>query len=185
MEANVPFCPINISALGADGVMLVPDTSAQLIEQTRLSFCYCLRHALFHVCLILYECAVVVPRSGAMRLAGDQTNLHNGSLPCPCITARAVLLNIQLEIQMKSFEKVILIGSLALACYSAYVLVAGISRGILCYQSRCTRYGVPGENFMGYVTMYALFAVFGLVSAWRSKKNIGSNSALHTDASRQ
>jgi hypothetical protein len=38
MNANVPFRPINIGTLGADGVMLVPDASAQLIEQTRLPF---------------------------------------------------------------------------------------------------------------------------------------------------
>jgi hypothetical protein len=94
MEANVPFRPINVSALGAKGVMLVPNALAQLIEQTRLLFCYCFKHALFHAYLMLDKCTAIVPRRGAMRFAGGQTNLHNGSWSC--ITARAVLLNEQL-----------------------------------------------------------------------------------------
>jgi hypothetical protein len=82
MEADVPFCPINISALGAEGVMLVADASAQLIEQTWLFLCYGFRHALFHVYLMLYKCTAIVPRLGAVRFAGNQTNLHNGSRSC-------------------------------------------------------------------------------------------------------
>lgn len=76
--------------------MLVPEAPAQLIEQTRLSFCYCPGHALFHVYLMLYECAAIVQRQGAKWFAGGQTNLHNGSRSC--ITARAVLSNEQLGV---------------------------------------------------------------------------------------
>lgn len=45
---------------------------------------------------MLCLCTVIVPRSGPVRLAGYQTNLHNGSQSC--ITARAVLLNEQFDI---------------------------------------------------------------------------------------
>jgi uncharacterized protein YecT (DUF1311 family) len=93
--------------------MLVPNASAQLIEQTRLLFCYCLWHALFHVYLMLYECTVIVPRRDAMRFAGGQTNLHNGSWSC--ITARAVLLNEQLNLMLMKFLPAIFVLVSALA----------------------------------------------------------------------
>ncbi len=94
MKANVPSCPIDIGAFGARAVMFIPNAPSQLIEQSRLSFWYCLEHALFHVYLMLYKYTAIVPRSGAMRFACDQKNMHNGSPPC--ITAQAVLLNEQL-----------------------------------------------------------------------------------------
>jgi hypothetical protein len=73
---------------------------------------------------------------------------------------------------MKTLEKVILGGSLALAAYAAYTLVIGLYEGVVCYQSRCAHRGSPGENFGGFILFYALIAVFGLVSAWRSNKNL-------------
>lgn len=74
--------------------MLVPDASTQLIEQSGLSLWYRFGQALFHDYLNLYKYTGIVPRPSPVRFAGDQTNLHNGSRPC--ITARAVLLNVQL-----------------------------------------------------------------------------------------
>jgi hypothetical protein len=73
---------------------------------------------------------------------------------------------------MRAFEKFILFASLALAIYAAYTLVAGVVSGTLCYQSRCAHLGNPAESFDGFATMYGLVAVFGLVSAWRSNRNI-------------
>ncbi len=73
---------------------------------------------------------------------------------------------------MRAFEKFILFASLALAVFAAYTLVAGLVSGTLCYQSRCTHRGNPAESFDGFATMYGLVTVFGLVSAWRSNRNI-------------
>lgn len=73
---------------------------------------------------------------------------------------------------MKSFEKLLLVASLALAAYAAYTLIAGLFSGTLCYQSRCAHRGHPGESFLGYASMYGLAVAFGLVSAWRSNKSI-------------
>jgi hypothetical protein len=73
---------------------------------------------------------------------------------------------------MKSFDKLLLAASLALAAYAAYTLVAGLLSGALCYQSNCVHRGKLGENFVGYAFMYGLVVAFGLVSAWRSHKNI-------------
>ena len=73
---------------------------------------------------------------------------------------------------MKTLEKVILGGSLTLSAYAIYTLVIGLFEGVLCYQSRCAHHGNPGENFGGFVFVYVLVAVFGLVSAWRSNKNL-------------
>jgi hypothetical protein len=73
---------------------------------------------------------------------------------------------------MKSFEKLILIASLALSVYAAYTLVAGLYSGSLCYQSRCAHRGTPGESFVGYAATYCITAAFGLASAWRSYKNV-------------
>ena len=73
---------------------------------------------------------------------------------------------------MKSFEKLVLVASLLLAAYAAYTLVAGLFSGALCYQSRCAHRAHPRESFLGYAFMYGLAVAFGLVSAWRSGKNI-------------
>jgi hypothetical protein len=70
---------------------------------------------LFHIYLMLYESTVIVPRRGALRFAGGQTNLHNGSLSC--ITARAVLLNEQLE-QMKLADSIVRVFILGCALLS-------------------------------------------------------------------
>jgi len=74
--------------------------------------------------------------------------------------------------EMKSFEKLVLVASLVLAAYAAYSLVAGLFSGTLCYQSRCAHRGYPGEGFLGYAFLYGMAVAFGLVSAWRSRKNI-------------
>jgi hypothetical protein len=60
-----------------------------------LSFWYRFGQALFHDYLNLYKHTGIVPRRCTVRFAGDQTNLHNGS--SRCITAQAVLLNVQLK----------------------------------------------------------------------------------------
>ena len=73
---------------------------------------------------------------------------------------------------MKSFEKLQLAASVALAAYAAYTLVAGLLSGALCYQSNFVHRAKLGENFVGYAFMCGLVAAFGLVSAWRSHKNI-------------
>jgi hypothetical protein len=78
---------------------------------------------------------------------------------------------------MATFEKILLVVSLALAAYTAYTLVAGLYNGVLCYQSWCAHQGNPKENFGGLVFMYALIAAFGLVSAWRSHRNLKTISA--------
>ena len=75
---------------------------------------------------------------------------------------------------MKSFEKLVLVASLVLAAYAAYTLVAGLFSGTLCYQSRCAHRGYSGEGFLGYASVYGLAVAFGLVSAWRSRKNVRS-----------
>jgi hypothetical protein len=72
---------------------------------------------------------------------------------------------------MKSFDKLVLVASLLLAAYAAYTLAAGLFSGTLCYQFRCAHRGHPGESFLGYAFMYGLAVAFGLVSAWRSRKN--------------
>jgi len=73
---------------------------------------------------------------------------------------------------MKALEKIILAGSLALSAYAIYTLFIGLNEGVLCYQSTCAHRGYPGENFSGFILLYALITIFGLVSAWRSKKNL-------------
>ena len=75
-------------------------------------------------------------------------------------------------IEVRSFEKLILVVSLVLAVYAAYTGVTGLFSGTLCYQSPCAHRGNPSENRFGHVSMYGLGVAFGLVSAWRSYKNI-------------
>jgi|GEM_PF-2942389 len=73
---------------------------------------------------------------------------------------------------MATLEKIILVGSLALAAYAAYTLVAGLSNGVLCYQSWCAHQGNPKEKFGGLAFLYALITMFALASAWRSYGNL-------------
>jgi hypothetical protein len=80
---------------------------------------------------------------------------------------------------MKTLERIILAGSLALAAYAAYTLFIGLSEGVLCYQSTCAHRGHVRENFWGYIFLYALMTVFGLVSAWRSNRNLRTYSITH------
>ncbi len=73
---------------------------------------------------------------------------------------------------MKSLEKLLLVASLALAAYAAFTLVAGLFFGTLCYQSNCVQRGESGEGFLAYASVYGLVVAFGVVSAWRSYKNL-------------
>ena len=58
MVTDVPSCPVNIGALGAEAVVFVTDALAQLIEQFGLSFWYRVGHALFRLYLLLPICTV-------------------------------------------------------------------------------------------------------------------------------
>ena len=78
MEADVPSGPVDVGTLGAQGRVFVPNATTQLVQQARRLFSGDRNGAVFHGNLMLYECTDVARNRGTMRLAGDQTKVHNG-----------------------------------------------------------------------------------------------------------
>jgi hypothetical protein len=73
---------------------------------------------------------------------------------------------------MRSLEKFLLVASLGLAAYGAFMLFGGLLSGTLCYQTSCAHRDNPAERFYEYAVVYGGLIAFGLASAWRSLKNL-------------
>lgn len=77
--------------------------------------------------------------------------------------------------KMVKFERLLMAASIGMAIYGAYILVWGLVEGQICYKQHCVLQGKP--YFVAYAWLYVGMIVFGLVSAWRSKKNITQGMA--------
>ncbi len=154
MEAYVPFRPLNVGALGAETVVIVPDAPAQLVEQFGWSFWYRLGHALFAVYLILSKHTGLAANPDPVRLAGNQTNLHNG-VPL-CITDRSSLLNQQLKNTMTPQQIV----GLAVRLFSIWLLFLALQ--VIGYGNEMNRQPGLGPTNIHYLIsgLTILLAIF-------------------------
>lgn len=73
---------------------------------------------------------------------------------------------------MRAVERFIIVVSVALAAYAAYVLTVAFVTGIICFRAHCARLGVLHQGFVPIAMMYGALLLAGFESARRARRRL-------------
>jgi hypothetical protein len=73
---------------------------------------------------------------------------------------------------MRAIERFIIVVSVALAAYAAYVLTVAFATGIICFRGHCARLGVLHQGFFPIAMMYGALLLAGYESARRARRRL-------------
>lgn len=73
---------------------------------------------------------------------------------------------------MRAVERFIIVVSITLATYAAYVLTWAFATGVICFRSHCARLGVLHQGFVPIAMMHGALLLAGFESARRAWRRL-------------